>query len=129
MDYDEDCTFDVTILKGKIETHVTFLGSVDTWQTFAKHLLRYPATVNDKAAFEVRGGPCQDYFCLNAYCYDAAGHTAVQVITDNNEDIPGRCRMEFSIRAEAASINNLGRLLLDWQVENDSEIIWQAQTS
>ncbi|TGE22964.1 hypothetical protein [Hymenobacter metallicola] len=129
VDYDKDCIFDVFIRKDNSETHITFDGAVDTWQGFAKQLIGFPRNVADTAVFSVEGNSHRDTLLLAAYCYDGAGHTALRVATDNNADLPARCKMEFSIRAEAASLNKLGRLLLGWSVENDSEIVWEAQTS
>ncbi|PJJ47907.1 hypothetical protein [Hymenobacter chitinivorans] len=129
VDQDEDCIFDVVVRKANVETHVTFFGAVDTWQSFATQLLEFPSSAAATAVFNVEGGVYRDTLLLVAYCYDAAGHTALKVSTDNHAELPDRCTMEFSIRAEAASLNKLGQLLLGWQVKHDSEIVWEAQTS
>jgi hypothetical protein len=130
VDYDGDVRFDVTISKGKIETHSHFYADVDTWKQFGEQLTTFPKNVADKEVFDASyNGPYRDSLLLEAYCYNTQGHTAVRVSADNNEPPPNRCQLDFSIPAEAASINRLGQLLLNWQVENDSEIIWEAQTS
>ncbi|WP_170934789.1 hypothetical protein [Hymenobacter gelipurpurascens] len=127
VDHDGDCTFDLTASKGKIEAHGHFFGDLDTLREFGEQLIAFPeAGINSYAAFEC-DWPIQ--FVLKVYCYDVQGHAALSVAYDNKEDEPHRCRLEFSIPAEVASFNRLGHLLLTWQVENDSELLWQAQTS
>lgn len=130
VDYDGDCTFDVTISKGTIETHIHFYGSTDAWKDFGEQLVIFPKRVEDSVVFDATtNGFYMDSLLLKAYCYDAQGHTAISIITDNNYSDPDQCRLDFSVSAEAASTNHLGHLLLNWQVENESEIVWQAQTS
>ncbi|AHJ98772.1 hypothetical protein Hsw_3177 [Hymenobacter swuensis DY53] len=48
---------------------------------------------------------------------------------DHQKEPPNDFRIHFSIPTEVASLNQLGRLLATWEVTNDSEIHWQAQTS
>ena len=74
-------------------------------------------------------GNVGSYLMLEAYCYDVQGHAALRIVMANNEEAPCGERLEFSIVAEAASLNTLGRLLMNWQTENDTEITWQAQVS
>ncbi|QIL75718.1 hypothetical protein [Hymenobacter sp. HDW8] len=130
VDYDGDCTFDVLISKGTIETHIHFYGDVDTWKSFGKQLIDFPQDISDYVVFDARTtGFYIDSLLLKAYCYDAQGHAAIKILTDNNYPDPDQCRLDFAILTEVASINQLGLLLLNWQVENNSEIIWQAQIS
>ncbi|MBG8552623.1 hypothetical protein [Hymenobacter guriensis] len=124
------CTFDVTITRGKIEAHMHFYGNTDAWKEFGRQLTNFPQNVADSHSFESGlNRRHTDFMVLRAYCYDALGHTALQVLLDNNENLPAKCRLEFSLLAEAASINKLGLLLTNWQVEHDSNILWEAQTS
>jgi hypothetical protein len=51
------------------------------------------------------------------------------IILDNQECLPHKCRIEFSIIAEAASINKLGLQLFNWKVEQQDTIEWKAQIS
>lgn len=130
VDYDGDCTFDVTISKDKIETHIHFYGDTETWKAFGKQLTNFPQSAAECVVFDAsRNDLYIDSLLLEFYCYDAHGHAALRVVVDNNEDKHLRCRLDFAIFAEAASINLLGFLLLNWQVENGSGIVWEAQTS
>ena len=133
IDYDGDCTFDVTISEGSIKTHVFFYGDSETWVTFGEALQAFPLQSQDVVVFEA-GAPefnTQGYaaILLKVYCYNRQGHTAIQVIVDNNEPLPIKERVEFSILAEAASLNKLGIALANWQIENGTEIVWEARLS
>lgn len=124
-----DCEFEVTISKGSLEYSLPFYGNCDDWKAFAERLLRFPIDVNDQTHFEIGSPQSSMWLMLVAYCYDEKGHTALRVVMNKNEDEPHRCQLAFSIPAEAASINQLGLLLLNWHASNGSEIIWEAQTS
>lgn len=120
------CYFNITIQFNGIHTHAHFHDDIDVWKDFGNRLQEFPQTIIAKEAFYVE---MDMKFGLSALCYDYQGHTAIQVFVDNRDIVPGPYRLEFSIPAEAASINKLGRILTGWSVEDNSEIVWQAQTS
>jgi hypothetical protein len=125
-----DCTYDVTISKGAIKTHLFFYGDTETWKSFGEQLIAFPQHIEDYPTFVM--GDDESFIpllVLTAYCYNAQGHAALRVVTDNKESNPDLCRLEFSVKAEVASINRLGKLLSSWQVEDGSEIVWEAQIS
>ncbi|QJX45812.1 hypothetical protein HMJ29_02220 [Hymenobacter taeanensis] len=124
------CTFSVEITRGILATQITFFDDEDVWKSFGQELISFPRAITSSAEFEAGNVASSDgYIKLQVYCYDGYGHTALRVTVDNKLIEPDRQRLEFSIPAEIASINRLGHLLLSWQVDNDSEILWQAQTS
>ncbi|RYU79910.1 hypothetical protein [Hymenobacter persicinus] len=122
--------FDVTIRHRAIEAHMHFYGEPDAWNQFGKQLLSFPRSAVDCVTFEAgSNAQDQDFLILQAYCYNAGGHSALKVVVADNHNDPSRYRLEFSIPAEPASLNKLGRLLSGWQIENNSEIVWEAQVS
>ncbi|UOQ78169.1 hypothetical protein MUN84_06110 [Hymenobacter sp. 5516J-16] len=122
--------FNVTISKGENTTYLTFFADEDTWKDFGKELSCFPTAVSATVSFEAGIIDTSDsYLKLQAYCFDAYGHAAIHVSVDNRKLDPNRCKLEFSIPAEIASINRLGHLLGNWRVGNDPEILWQAITS
>jgi hypothetical protein len=124
------CTYDVTISKGAIKTHLYFYGDTETWKRFGEELVSFPQHMEDCPTFVIGDDKSSvPLLILTAYCYDAQGHAALRVVTDNKESNPDLYRLEFSIRAEVASLNRLGQLLVDWQVEDGSEVLWEAQVS
>ncbi|MCC2546984.1 hypothetical protein LJY25_11050 [Hymenobacter sp. BT175] len=113
-----------------IEAHMHFDAYTDDWSEFGGKLMSFPKNPADSVVFEAGiDSSGYDFLVLKAYCYDAAGHAAVSVLLDNNQDLPRRCRLEFSIPADAASINLLGSMLYNWKVEHSSELLWEAQIS
>ena len=129
VDYDADCTFDVTVRKGQLEVHTYFHGNTDTWKEFGQRLVEFPVTTADCVVFEDSIGEYSPYFSLMAYCYDAGGHSAVRVVFDNRTPDPDRYYTQFSILAEVAAINRLGQMLLNWDVTACPEVMWEAKTS
>lgn len=120
------CYFSITIQYGGIYTRAHFYDDIDVWKDFGNRLQKFPQIITAKEEFYVE----RDMkFGLKALCYDYQGHTAIQIFIDNRDIIPGPYKLEFAIPAEAASINKLGRILTNWSVEDNSEILWQAQTS
>ena len=130
-DYDDTLrTFNVVVTKDKIESHVSFLEDTEKWREFGRKLAHFPESSSATALIQMGGISSWDgYLMFTAYCFDAAGHAALRVLVDNKLKDPHKQKLEFSIPAEIASLNRLGHLLLTWQVENDSELLWQAQTS
>ncbi|SDY09378.1 hypothetical protein [Hymenobacter psychrophilus] len=118
--------FDLTISQAEIKVHSHLSGDTDMWQTFGQQLQSFPQHAAARIIFESQ---LENYLLLEAYCYDAMGHTALRVVTDNKAEDPHRRRSEFSLPAEVASLNHLGRLLANWQVADNTVILWQAQTS
>ena len=123
--------FDLEITQAEIRAHSHFSGETGGWQLFGQQLQGFPSHLTSRVALETRVSEpsIHGYLLLEAYCYDAMGHTALRVIADNMEQEPFRQRMEFSIPAEVASLNKLGQLLANWQVADNTEVQWQAQTS
>ena len=130
VDYDDDCMFEVVVSQGTIESRSHFYGHTDTWKEFGRRLIAFPGDITEHVVFETGQRHSNfAYLSLRAYCYDPRGHAAVKVIADNNDADPYRCKVEFSIPTEVASINKLGQCLLNWQIKNHAEIVWRAQTS
>ena len=78
-------------------------------------LSAFPESIGDTYAYELGSPRLEDrfafYFALRACTLDSAGHCALQLTMNNNRQQPEAGSCSFSIRAEAAAINRLGRLL------------------
>jgi len=88
----------------------------------------FPKGVPDKYSYELGAprphGNWAYHLALRAYTHDRSGHCALQVIMDNNRDMPKEEACRFSIEAEPAAINRLGRLLLEFAKLKHHELIW-----
>lgn len=131
-DQDGDTTFDIVISQGTVQTHVCFWGETSLFQQFGQELTAFPKSISDGVEIEIGQiglGSYQNYLLLRAYCYDANGHSALKIVTHNNEAEPQTQRIEFSIPAEAAALNRLGNQLKSWEPAVTPELAWKAQTS
>lgn len=133
-DHDGDIIFDILISRGTLQVQVDiyFWGDANCFEEFGEKLMTFPKSLEDIVELEIgqiRLGSHQSYLLLKAYCYDASGHSVLKIVTHNNEPEPETQRIEFSIPAEAVALNNLGKLLKNWQPSTTPEIKWQTQVS
>ena len=117
------CEFDVTVTKGPIKYRLHFYSDVDAWKSFGERLTNFPSHIADQEQIELGSTASPTYLSL------CASRSGLKVIMSEEDESPHRCRLEFTILAEVASLNKLGQLLCGWQVEDDSEILWEAYTS
>ena len=134
-DYEDDCTFEVVVNTADVKVTASFWGYTDTLEEFGTALANFPATAQQRVRFQ-SGEDMETsypYFLLEAYCVSIFGHTALLVIIDNKESHPRKKRVEFSILAEVAALNEFGRRLLSLQTGlasgQEYSIEWEAQTS
>ena len=91
-------------------------------------LSNFAQKVPDEYIYEVGSTKKKDnfayHFYFRVYTIDKVGHSAIQVIIDNNEtDIDeGACK--FKIPAEPIDINKLGDLLLHFSKLEHKELYW-----
>ncbi|WP_426492908.1 hypothetical protein [Hymenobacter sp. 102] len=124
------CTFFVTVQKGALEVQTSFYGDANSWKGFGNALLAFPTKTTQYLFFQSGiDSYAEEKILLKAYCYDSLGHAALTVNIDHQKEPPNDFRINFSIPAEVASLNQLGRLLAKWEVKDNSEIYWEAQTS
>ena len=131
VDHDGDCVFDIDIIRPDVKSYVYFYGDVGTFADFGKALMTFPKSATDAVIFEVGqvGHPSSfGYLLVKAYCASPAGHTALKIVVDNNEERAAHHRFEFSIASEAAAINKLGAMLSNWQMKTNPQIVWKAET-
>lgn len=131
IDLDGDCTFDIDVIRPDVKAHTYFYGGADTLAAFGKKLITFPRNAAETVCFEAgHAGHASSfgYLRIEAYCASPAGHTALRIIADNNEERSAHHRFEFSIASEAASINRLGALLANWHFETTPQIVWKAET-
>ena len=126
-EYQEDCFgyFYVTIYHGEMKFSRSFYHDCSAWQDFGQELSDFPKTSDSTVTFEM----VSSRLWLQAYCYNPQGHTALRVRVEKQGPDPDKSKFEFSIPAEAASLNQLGRLLAGWPRKDNIELQWQAQTS
>lgn len=131
-DCDNYAAFDLRASLGALNIEVHFWDYSDLFQSFGSQLAAFPHALGEEVQIEIGKqlvGLSRSYLLLKAYCFDAQGHAALKIVTQNNEAEPQAQRVEFSIPADISSLNKLGTLLKNWSPQGNSEVIWQAHIS
>jgi hypothetical protein len=88
----------------------------------------FPKKVSDEYTYEYGSeDPAKEfyrYFLLRAYTTDQAGHCALQIHINLNEKEPEEGVCKFSMRAEPAAINRLGKLFMSFSKLAHLEFHW-----
>lgn len=96
---------------------------------FASKLISFPINIDDKVSFEI--GKIENnsndlgYLLLDIQCYEQTGQASIHVKTSNNQPPPFSSFVEFYIRTDPASINRLGAMIHNLNIEVGQEIIWE----
>ncbi|NCI48993.1 hypothetical protein GWC95_03610 [Sediminibacterium roseum] len=125
---DNETYFRIDISNNNCSTFLQFYGYDDSFHEFGQSLINFPQTINDTPIFEIGKDDIKWAYYLNikVLCYDASGHSAIKIKAINNGDIISGYQSEFTIVAEAASINQLGQLLTNWNPLKTKEVVWNS---
>ena len=120
--------YEIRATNGTSATCLDFYGCKAEWQEFAMRLRAFPGGIKDEVRFEQgKDDPKWAYYMsLRVYCYDSAGHSAIEVCVVSPATPPYGHRDHFYIRCEPAGLNRLGQLLADWQPQQGSKLEWKA---
>jgi hypothetical protein len=96
---------------------------------FGAQLEGFPTSATDTVVFEY-GSTESKIYCwvrLKAYCYNLAGHSALEFSVDNNREPPDKACGVFSVKLEAASLNALGTALAAWAKSGEDKFEFEAR--
>jgi len=82
----EEIQFQIELTNGISSSSLDFYGYADEFKAFATGLISFPITISDNIVYEL-GENIEKwayYMLLKVYCYEANGHTAIQIIIDNH---------------------------------------------
>lgn len=112
-----------------------FWSYADLIKDFAEKLKTFPNNLKEEVVFEI-GEELSDkrpvhqcYLLLRVYCFDAVGHVAIEVVMNNNSTENDTKKARFNIYSEPQQINDLGRMLYEWNPVKESELVWETETS
>jgi hypothetical protein len=127
-DCDNDVHFAISVSNGYYSAYSDFYGDIQTFKEFASSLTTFPRSIKDIILFEVGEDDEKytGYLSIKAFCYDESGHAALRVRINKHGDDVSSAKSEFTIVAEAASINRLGEQLLSWDMFKEREIEWMS---
>ncbi len=119
-----------------IASNDTFSGSLeyycnaDDLKEIGNTLKHFPKQVPDKYVYKLGSQAKEDNFAffleLNAFTTDSAGHCALSVAINNNQQGPDSAACHFCMRTEASAINHLGNLLIQFGKLQHFELVWET---
>ena len=68
------------------------------------------------------------YFRLRVFLTNGVGGCAIQIRTNNNQELPDREISEFCIIAESSQINRLGKLFRSYSKLHHAVLYWQVES-
>jgi hypothetical protein len=118
------------VSNGKQKWKMEYYDNAQSLIEWAKNLEIFPRHKDDVFLWELGSERPEDryayYFRFRVFTTDSAGHCAIQVRFNNNEDLPDREIAEFCIRAEAAQINRLGQLCRHFAELKHAVLEWEG---
>lgn len=119
------------VCNGRSLARITYYMNAASLVEWANHLEVFPRDNNDVFLFEIGSERPEDrwayYLRLRAFLKDAAGHSALHIRLNNNQDLPSREIAEFCLDAEPSQINRLGRLCREFGKLNHAVLDWWVQ--
>jgi hypothetical protein len=98
-----------------------------------KALQNFPKNIDDEYIYEYGSEKPEDrfyrHFWLKVYVISLLGRCAIQFHINNNTKEPNEGICRFSIIAEAAEVNNLGKLFEEFSRLNHLEFRWSQKES
>lgn len=97
----------------------------------AEHLEVFPRHNTDIFLYEFGSERLEDkhsyYFRMRVFLTGHTGACAIQIRTNNNEDLPEREVSEFCILADISQINELGKLFRTYSKLNNKFLEWSVK--
>jgi len=120
--------FQLGASNGRFSAADAFYEHADFAVPFGRALTEFPANAGDAVQLEIgsMGGRSACYLSLRAYTFDAVGHSALEVIVDNQRTGQFLERAAFQIHCEIAAINRLGNDLLKWSPAEGAPFSWES---
>jgi hypothetical protein len=105
-----------------------FYEHADFALLFAQALMEFPEKAGDTVQLEIGSMENRSayYLSLRAYIFDAVGHSALEVIVDNQRTGQDLARAAFQIHCDIAAINRLGNDLLKWSPDTGASFSWKS---
>lgn len=113
---------------GRFSGGLDFYTGVPCLKQFAANLQDFPKHIGDEVEFKY-GSPRKEdrmyrHLVIRAYTIGSVGRCAIQFTFNNHEDEPNEGCVIFSILADAAAVNRLGKLLEKFSELQHLELFW-----
>lgn len=118
------------VSNGKQKWGFEFYDNAESLHYLAENLEVFPRHKDDVFLWELGSERPEDrwayYFRFRVFLTDAAGHCAIQIRWNNNQNLPDREIVEFCIKAEAGQINRLGQLCRRFAELKHELLVWEV---
>jgi hypothetical protein len=115
---------------GKQKWEMEYYDNAESLITWAENLEVFPRHKDDVFLWELGSERPEDrwayYFRFRVFVTDPAGHCAIQIRFNNNQNLPDREAVEFCIKAEAGQINRLGQLCRKFAELKHELLVWEG---
>ena len=122
----DEIKYQIFLTNGTNSTSLEFYGCENEFKNFGLNLISFPKSIDDTVIYEL--GEDNDlwayYIRLKIYCFEPNGHSAIQVLIDNNEKSIHKMKSEFYIKTLPASLNKLGSILNNWNPNVEQKVEW-----
>jgi len=118
------CQFEVAASNGAFQVRQEFYAYHSDIKEFGSALMKFPLTGKDEVRFDIgfRNPAQAHWLLLRAYIYDSTGHAGLLFECCDNTVDPWRQEARFTIRCEVASLNRLGKALVEWAQNSNNEL-------
>ena len=117
-----------TATNGIFSGFLEYYCNVEELQKVGLALSSFPRYVNDEFRYEIGSTAPETrwayHFVLRAYTLNSRGNCAIEVIINNNQELPSTSSCTFSIMVDPAALNRLGKLYLLFADLKHNEFDW-----
>lgn len=96
---------------------------------FGEQLEQFGSSTSEEVVLEA-GSPDESYYSwlrLRAYIFDAVGHSALEISTQQNGAPHIRARCQFSAPLDVSLLNSLGKQIKAWAKASDQPLAFESQ--
>lgn len=88
----------------------------ETFAQFGQALTRFPRSTADEVKLELGSTDpgYAEHLLVRAFVYDGSGHCAVEFKAHSGGDALASSSCQFAVPTEAASLNEMGRMIVAW---------------
>ena len=119
---------DFFISNGNLTSSIDIYSSPEELKKIGHGLASFPSKVGDEYCYVYGSEDPADrfyrYFHIRAYTIDSPGHCAIQFKTQLNQAEPNEGQSLFSLVADPAAINRLGKLFIEFSKLKHKEFHW-----
>jgi hypothetical protein len=116
---------------GRLYGELEYYCNADDFEQLGNQLTNFSGKRGEEVVYERGSEKPKDrsayFLSIRAKPVDLSGHCAVRIRMNNNQQEPDKEMIEFSIKANVADLNRLGRLFIGFRRLEHRVLQWQVQ--